>query len=235
MEYAVTLERFKGPLDKLLELVQKQQLDINHVSLAEVTGGFLSFIAQLEKEKISNAVLADFLVIASKLLLIKSKMLIPALVLDEEEEQDIRVLEIQLKIYQKIKEAQYCLKNRWKAFPLMGNREFLMNRRAIFYPPSITPQDLAVVLVNVTKEIEKFRPIEAVKTEVINLQNKIKEVLQRITKEPVNLAHLSNKGSRKELITLFLAVLHLLKDELVSVEQNASFGDIVIAKKQNIK
>lgn len=232
MEYTLTLEHFQGPLDKLLELVEEKEFDINFVNLAKVTGGFLKYITTLEREEISNTVLADFLVVASKLILLKSKMLIPTLELSDEEEQDVHQLEIQLKTYRTIKEAQNHVKSHWNVVPVMRHREFLMNNKAVFYPPRLTSHDLYKAFTTVVEEIGKFKPIEFVRTEIINLQNKIEELLQRITEKPTSLAHLRKENSKKELIALFLAILHLLKDEVVSVEQQHSFGDIVVAKKK---
>ena len=99
MLYELKLETYQGPLDKLLELVEGKKLEITKISLADVTADFLNFLKKLESEGANHSLIADFLVVASKLILIKSKVLLPALTLSEEEESDIHDLEARLKIY----------------------------------------------------------------------------------------------------------------------------------------
>jgi len=84
MKYEVRLEKFNGPLDRLLELIEARQLEITQINLAEVTGDFLKYIESLGSEA-GVDVFADFLVVAGKLILIKSKALLPNLDLTEEE------------------------------------------------------------------------------------------------------------------------------------------------------
>ena len=99
MPYELSLEYYKGPLDKLLELVEEKKLEITQISLAEVTADFLNYLKTLDESRANHSLIADFLVVASKLVLIKSKMLLPSLPLDEEEESDIRNLEERLKLF----------------------------------------------------------------------------------------------------------------------------------------
>ena len=76
MNYQVKLQQFAGPLDKLLQLIEERNLDITQVNLAEVTADFLSYVKNLE-QKTAPGIVADFLVVAAKLVLIKSKILLP--------------------------------------------------------------------------------------------------------------------------------------------------------------
>ena len=85
MNYELTLEAYQGPLDKLLELVEAKKMEVTEISLAEVTADFLDYLKKLEAENVSQTLLADFLVIASKLIFIKSKILLPSLFAGEEE------------------------------------------------------------------------------------------------------------------------------------------------------
>ena len=232
MQYTLNLEHYNGPLEKLLELVEKNELDISLISLAKVTGGFLDHLSKLQEKDTPHAILADFLVVASKLLLIKSKALIPTLELEEEDEEDIQNLETQLKIYKKIKLAKELIKDGWREMPAMTSRELLMTKEAFFYPPkTLKIKDLADAFKKIVQEIEKFRTVEVIKTEIINLEKKIKEIVQRITSMPAELKTFSGGNSKKELIVLFLAILHLLREEIIEVEQTKPFGEIHIAKK----
>lgn len=232
MSYILNLEAYQGPLDKLLELVEAQKLDINQISLAKVTADFFNYLEKMQRKGVPHSVLADFLVIASKLLLIKSKVLIPALELGEEEEENIQELELQLKLYKEIKDAKEHIKSKWSDLPKMASREFLMAKEVLFYPPQkIGVAQIVKAFETILKEIEKFKPVEHIKTEIINLRDKIKETLERITDSPINLKKLSKRGTKGELVVLFLAILHLLKEELIDVQQNNHFGDILIVKK----
>jgi segregation and condensation protein A len=230
-EFIVESENFQGPLDKLLELVKKEKLDINQISLAEVTGKFLEYLTELKKnETISYSVLADFLVIASKLLLIKSKVLIPSLELEEDEEEEVRNLEVQLKIYSQIKEAEKKLEEKWHKYPTMAEREFLANREAFFYPGNTSIKNIKKFLSLITEEIKKIKPVEKVKREVINLKNKMEEVMKKISNHPTGLKSFFQNGSKNEIVVLFLVVLHLFRDEKINFEQNKRFGEITIKK-----
>jgi len=230
--YELNLENFQGPLQKLLELIEEKQMEITVVSLADVTGGFFDYLKKLEAGGADHSLVADFLVIASKLLLIKSKVLLPSLPLTEEEEMDIQGLEGRLKLYQEFKKAQVHIKDIWSVSPVMFSREYLMTKEATFYPPkSVTPSILAKVAAKVAGELEKFlKPVVAVKNEIIHLKQKIEEILKRLTEAPIGFKKMHAGRSRGELIVLFLAVLHLIKDQLISADQGGQFGEIEIAR-----
>src|SRR4051812_11243524 len=99
----VQVEQFEGPLDLLLQLIEQQQMDITALSLANVTEQFLNYVRTLEEKNPIN--LADFLIIAAKLLVIKSKALLPNLEFGEEEEEAAYDLAEQLLTYKKFKEV----------------------------------------------------------------------------------------------------------------------------------
>src|SRR4249920_742770 len=101
--FRIKTEVFEGPLDLLLSLVEKRKLFINDISLAKVTDDFIAYIQKFDNMPMADS--AQFILIASTLLLIKSKSLLPSLTLSEDEEEGIHDLETRLKIYQRIKEA----------------------------------------------------------------------------------------------------------------------------------
>ena len=227
--YELTLEKYQGPLDKLLELVLDKKLEITEVSLAEVTADFLSYLEKLAEERADPSVIADFLVVASKLVLIKSKNLLPSLVLEE----DVRLFETRLKIYAEFKNAQRLIKEKWNDYPQMAAREFLSTANVSFYPPKkVTGKDIYSALANIVGDFQKIMmPVKRIKIEIINLKEKIEEVLRKLTSSPVGLNSFNKGGGKSELVVIFLAILHLIKSQLVSVEQTSNFGDIRIAKK----
>ncbi len=233
MSYELRTEAFQGPLNKLLELIEEKKMEITIVALADVTGGFFEYLKKLEESRVDHSLLADFLVIASKLLLIKSKVLLPSLPLTEEEESDIRSLEGRLRIYQEFKKAQVHVKDLWHVSPVLFSREYLMTKETVFYPPkSVTAELLAKASAKVAGELEKFlKPIVKVKNEIIHLKQKIEEVFKRLTEAPVGFKKMHADRSRGELVILFLAILHLIKDQLISADQDGQFDEIVIARK----
>ena len=116
MSYELKFDYYEGPLDKLLNLVEEKKLEITAVNLAEVTADFIKYVETLEAEG-ARGTIADFLIVASKLILIKSKVLLPGLELSEEEESDVRSLEFRLKLYKELKLAQARIKSGWSVPP----------------------------------------------------------------------------------------------------------------------
>ena len=95
--YQVKTQAFEGPLDVLLNLIEERKLEITQVSLAEVTGHFIEYV---EREHIPPGIIAEFLAVAARLLLIKTKALLPFLTLSEEEEEELVDLETRLKKFE---------------------------------------------------------------------------------------------------------------------------------------
>ncbi len=230
--YELSFEYYKGPLEKLLELIEEKKLEVTTVSLAEVTGGFFDYLGKLEEAGAGNFVIADFLSVASKLLLIKSKFVLPSLVLSEEEEEDIQGLEKRLKVYQEFKQAKVYIKEMWRANEVMMTREFLKGMAQSFYPPkSCKASDFETALKRIIAEMEKFlKPVVKIRNEMINLKKKIEEVFSHLAESPVRFNDLHGGGGKKEVVVLFLAILHLIKEQLVRVEQEGRFSDIMVAK-----
>lgn len=239
MAYELKLEQFSGPIEKLLELIEEKKLEITQLNLAQVTADFLTYLTTIEKR--APNILADFLVVASRLLLVKSKALLPNLVLEQEEEEGIRDLEERLKIYQEFKAARNHLKNLWQERPLVFSREFLASRFSYlpenksFYPPkNLKPSDLKNVIDRLLSELQKFvYETKDFKLEIINLEEKMREFLERLkTAQTVNFGKMTDSQSRAEIITCFLVILHLIKDHLIDVQQDTHFSEITIEKIQ---
>jgi len=110
-QFKIKTEIFEGPMDLLLSLIEKRKLLINDVSLAKVTDDFIAHLQNREVYSIKDT--SEFLVIASTLLLIKSRSLIPSLDLSLEEKTDIQDLELKLKIYKRIKELSTYIKSKF--------------------------------------------------------------------------------------------------------------------------
>ncbi|MDO8466844.1 MAG: segregation/condensation protein A [bacterium] len=231
--YEVKTQQFAGPLGKLLELIEEKKLEITAVSLAEVTADFLRYVKTLEKT--APGVIADFLVVAAKLVLIKSKALLPMLELSKDEEEDIKDLEGRLRIYREFKQASGFIKNLWDrnvsayARPLF----FSLGEQSIFYPPEdLKISDLARAVNNLAAILKVLLPEEqTVKRTVVTIEQKMEELLNRFKDAGQHsFRTMSGQKARHEVIILFLAILHLLKERIINVEQGSQFEDMVIQK-----
>lgn len=237
MNYQVKTQQYIGPLDKLLELIEEKHLEITQISLAEVTANFLGYLKELS-EQVQPAVLADFLAVAAKLVLIKSRVLLPMLELTKEEEADTKDLEERLKIYREFKAASGCIKEFWDKNKIACPRPFLfaLGDQAVFYPPEkLGVSDLVRAVGNLTAALQMFLPdTQKIKKAVLTIEQKIEELLNRIKEAGrQSFRTLVKEKSKEEAIVLFLAVLHLFKDQIIKVEQEKEFGEIAIEKISN--
>jgi len=232
MSVNIKVEQFEGPLDLLLQLIEEQKLDISTVSLANVTEQFLAYVKNLSEKIPIN--LADFLVIAAKLLVIKSKALLPNLELGIEEEEEAFDLTQQLLLYKKYKEAGRFLKKLDLKRHQAWTREVDFSDRVTFYPdPEITVDLLAGSLKNLASELrEIIKKPQEVMREVISITEKISHI-QRLISEKIEMSLsslLKDARNKTEVIVTFLAVLELTKQRILVVEQDSLFSDIVIRK-----
>ena len=232
--YQVRLKVFEGPLDLLLHLIEKEELDITTVSLTAVADQYLEHIAQLEH--VSAEALADFLVVAAKLLLIKSRALLPAPPrLEAEDEEDLgEELVRRLREYKKLKEAAQLLRGREEA----GLRGYL---RVAPLPRLERELDMTGVsigdLVSAVREALSVEPPLASADRVIGAPIiSISDVIERIQALFARQSSFSfnrllqSAGGRIEIIVSLLAVLELIKAQQVRVQQEHLFGEILIQR-----
>ncbi|HEX9503558.1 MAG TPA: segregation/condensation protein A [Patescibacteria group bacterium] len=228
----IKTEQFEGPLALLLQLIEEQQLDVSTVALAKVTEQFLNYVKNLQEKNPIN--LADFLVIAAKLLVIKSKTLLPNLDLGEEEEEAAFDLTTQLLLYKKYKEAARHLKRLDLKRQQLWTRDVDFYERVTFLPdPDVSIEILTNSLRNVAAELKNIiRLPQQVMKEVVSISEKIIHIQALIAgKLETSLSSLlKDTKSKTEVIVTFLALLELTKQRLVSLEQSAHFQDIIIKR-----
>jgi segregation and condensation protein A len=247
--YQLQVGEFSGPLEKLLELIEEQKLEVSEVSLATVTDGFLQYLEKFKHEgeigeesfRIDLRVLADFISVASKLIFLKSKYLLPGLALTTEEEADIKDLEERLKIYQQLKPAIKVINALWRANHKSYSRPYFLGKgtglapgQTVFYPgKKLDTESLQAALSNLFETLKTYdMETETIKEKIVSLEEKISEVLGRIQKEGnMRFTNLSGEQSRSEMIVVFLAILHLAREQLVLLEQMDNFSDIMVTKK----
>ena len=243
-EYHVKTHIFEGPLDTLLSLVEKRKLFVNDISLAQVADDYMAYVKSLESFPIADS--AHFILIASTLILIKSKSLLPTLSLSEEEEYSIEDLEARLKEYQKYKALSAHLSERFGI-----HAEYLRlpskDKIIIFAPDKNTSASkMAEVIQSIIAQIPKkeFIP-KAVVQKVVSLEEMMDDLSERITAnlkmsfKDFSLNHSQNglgsafgalanltPEAKLHVIVSFLAMLELVKRGMIQVRQDKNFHDI---------
>jgi len=231
--YTVKTAVFEGPLDLLLELVTKRKLFVNDVSLSQVTDDFISYIDKHEEFPIGES--AEFIVIASTLMLIKSRSLLPMLKLTEDEEESIHDLEDRLVLYAKVKELALALK---KIFgkQIIFEKIPTKNPLVVFSPDSKTDTvNLLLALERVIDALPKKELLpKVIVKKVISLEEMIEKLAERVSRATkLNFKDFHNsKGvmtyeKKVSIIIGFLAMLELVKRGAIRVSQ-VDRGDIEI-------
>lgn len=242
--YKIKQGTFEGPLELLLSLIEQRKLFVNEISLAEVTNDYISHIKSLN-EVPSDKHISDvsyFILIAATLILIKSKSLLPNLSLTDDEEEKITDLETRLKLYKIIKNASIEIGNNF------GTRVIFMPNERIWSEPLFSPDSkitlnnintsILEVLAHVPKQIEKLPEIEVKR--IINIDEIINSLTDRI-QGAINLSFKkftessgaeNQEEAKVHVIISFLAMLELVREGIIDVIQNSSFGDIEINKQE---
>jgi segregation and condensation protein A len=233
-DFTVKTKEFEGPLDLLLSLIEKRKLFINDISLAKVADDFIAYVRSFESLPMGDA--AHFILVASTLLLIKSKSLLPNLSLTEEEEGDIRDLEIRLKIYQRIKEASRNIKDSYGTNPIFEpSKDRPMT--PVFSPhTSMNPAQLLSSIKNLLRSLPKKEVLpKALVRKVVSLEEMITKLTTRVTSGlRMSFKDFSgeHKGEKVNIIVSFLAMLELVKQGVIHVNQESHFGDIHMESKE---
>lgn len=228
----VELPGFSGPLDLLLSLIEEERLDVAAISLASVTDQYLKHLESAEN--LSPEHLADFLVVASTLLLLKSRRLFPDLALTEEEEERVASLESQLREYRRFREAGLALVDLWNRGVVLAAREGFQGLPPAFYPPpGFTIAQFRESIGTVVSNLPRLGMLaQEVVRRIVSIEERIRDIQGRIT------AHARfafedvqrSAGSKLEIIVSFLALLELVKQRLVVAEQTGAFRDILVLR-----
>jgi len=244
--YQVSLPQFFGPMDLLLALIEQEELEITKIALAQVTDQYLEHIETLKQaspepaEWVTPDALTDFLVVAARLVLLKSQTLLPKpppSIISEDEEDSADDLIQQLKDYKRFKE----LASRLGEMQETGLRSFIR----VAPPPKIEAKltigdvDLDDLLAAVRKVLEvKPEPPDVnsvVSPETITMGKQISLIRRKLAgSKQLSFDDLLNqRHSRIEVIVTLLAVLELLKRKIITVEQAERFGEITIVRLEN--
>lgn len=236
--FKVTIENFEGPIDALLQLIEKRKLPINDISLADITDDYIRFVTGLEGQSLSNT--THFIFVASTLTLIKSKSLLPTIDLSDEEEGDIESLKQRIAIFQEYQRAAGLLRSRMRSMP---SRYFPKSKKqSIEFIPheTLTTKNLRDSLLGVFKEIPEKKSTKkegsvriAVHIEEMmhSLQERLEQALSTDFHSFVG-SYTKNTSEPKEVIVYrvvgFLAMLELVKNGALDVQQDENFSSILI-------
>lgn len=230
MVAAVTLEKFNGPLDLLLELIEAEKMAITEVSLSAVTEQFFNYLQGLEETNPEE--LADFLVVASRLVYLKSRQLLPYVYPPEEDEGAL--LAEQLKLYKKYADASRYVETRWNEGGVAyGRLEPARPATDFILPLNGQINDLHHAF---TLLLTRLKPLVVLPKVSIDHTVSVKERVAAIYDLFKRVKKLSFKdvlgtaANRTELIVSFLAILELVKEQKVSVTQSAAFADMTLDK-----
>lgn len=232
--YRINTEVYTGPLDLLLQLIEKAELDITRLALAQVTDQYLEHLHHLEDQ--DPAEVSAFLVIAAKLVQIKSAALLPRPSLPSlQPEEDLgEALARQLIIYKKFKQLSRFLEEREAA----GLHSYLrLDSNPSLQIPSkldlseLTLEDIVQAARDVFGNPNNLPPLsEVVSSPRFTIRQKINIILETLQKSgSTSFSHiLSGKKSRLEVVVTFLALLELVKRHMVGANQDNLFGDITL-------
>ncbi len=220
---------YEGPLDLLLELIEKRKLLINDISLASVADEYMARISTMEELPVGET--ADFVTLAATLLLIKSRSLLPSLTLTDEETKDIKELEYRLAVYQLIKESAGSLRKGFNSTMLYEGSS--PEPDPLFVPDkAITPQSLLEAARTLMQGFPQLAvlPKVAVK-KIVSLEEMIGKLQERVAAAiRLSFKEFAGQGRREkgEVVVSFLALLELVKQGIIRATQEKEFGDIVL-------
>lgn len=236
--YQVKLDAFEGPMDLLLHLITKNKIDIYDIPMAELTKQYLDYLHAMREFNMEIA--SSFLVMAATLLQIKSRMMLPKVKKEDEDEEEDPRLELveRLLEYRKFKEISSTLGKMADVQDKFVSRKPLDLPVHHLPPGNLSPQLLleafqSVLAVKVKAEPQAVR----VARETYHVRDKMRAILQRLQKAKGRLrfADAFATGSKPELITTFLALLELMRLRSVRVTQSQAFADIFITAGKETK
>lgn len=221
----VSAATFNGPLDLLLQLIEREELDITQVSLAKITEGYIAELQALEELPLDE--LSEFLVVAAKLLLIKSRVMLPGEPIEDEVASD---LERQLRMYKAFVDASKHIAKLYNRKKVSYPRDGWVNVEPIFNPPpGVAPTTLRGIFSEILHELEPIvRLPETVIIRTINIREKISQIRDLLIQEKTTSFHrlLGQAQNKTEVVVTFLALLELVKQRTITLDQPEPNGDV---------
>ena len=231
MEFTVKLDRYEGPYTKLLDLIAERKLSITEISLASVADDYISYVRSLGEKNLVD--ISQFIVVASTLVLIKAKSLLPGVTYTDEEEKQVHDLEYKLELYAMLMDACKVVRNNYGKAPLYARDRIIYRGEPVFVWDQRITQNMLHSIAALT--LQSFViPKQLVKVAVeqaLRIEHVIEKMLERVrTMKAVTLGSLAEGAAtleerKKLLIVNFLALLELVRSGAIHANQESG-GDI---------
>lgn len=233
MHYEVKINEFEGPLDLLLHLIKKSNIDIYDISLVEITNQYLDYINKMEELNLDIA--SEYLVLASELLQYKSSMLLPKKedTPDDYEEDFKSELIKKLVDYKKYKEVCETFKvleeNRSNFYTKTPSDISLYSEKSL-NNDNVTVDDLIDAFKKFMERREFEKPLNTkITTKELSVSDRVVEIRNMLrNKKSVNFMELFTRRDKSYVVVTFLSILEMAKDLEISIEQDNNFNDIII-------
>lgn len=238
-KYSIKIDNFEGPLDLLCYLIDKNKMNIYDVNLNDITEQYIEFLNTMEEMNLEIA--SEFLVMASTLLYLKSKKLLPK---QEEEEEEITEEELIRRIieYKKFKEISKVFKENYKIYAnrfYKGQEEIELPKQKLekdYEPEKIPEVYRQLIERNSVKINQNAKNIEKIAlVDKYTVAEKVKEMYKILTKQKkfiFNKLFAINKKEKQEVVTAFSGLLEMSRRNKVETSQEEIFGDIVVEEKK---
>lgn len=237
MEFTVKLDRYEGPYTKLLELIEQRKLSITEISLVSVADEYIGYIKLLDKKNLVD--ISQFILVASTLMLMKAKSLLPGVVYTEEEEKQVHDLENKLLLYALLTEASLKIKGLHGTSMLYSRKPASQKYMQVFVPDARVDVAMlqSIALLTLATFIQPKVLVKVAVEQALRIENVIEGLLKRVSAAgSVSLQSLASgavslEEQKKILIINFIALLELLRSGGISAEQHSDGGDIQIQQK----
>ena len=239
-KYAIKIEKFEGPLDLLCTLIEKNKMNIYDINLSEITDQYIEYLNKMEKLKLEVA--SEFLIMASTLLYLKSRNLLPN---KQEESEEITEEELIRRIieYKKYKDITEKLKQNFQNYSdriYKSQEEIDLPKQELYikYEYGMIPKIYSQLIERNEEKMNKnAKNIEKIAiTETYTVSSKVKEIFRELIRNKkivFNKMFSVNKRSKQEIVTAFTGLLELSRRSKVETNQEELFGDIVVEKKKH--
>ena len=224
----VFLEAFEGPLDLLLYLIRRQNLDILDIPISEITKQYMGYIELLKELQFELA--AEYLVMAAILAEIKSRMLLPRPVDDEDEDDPRAELVRRLQEYERFKQAAEDIDD----LPREGRdwvvaSAHMVDRKVIQIPPEVNLDDMLAALRDVLGRAELFSSHQ-VQMEPLSVRERMTSIMDRLRRNPYLEFHhfFTAEEGRMGVVVTFLAMMELTRERVIDIVQNEAMGQIYL-------
>ncbi len=229
--FQVKQGRFEGPYTKILELIESRKLSISEISLSQIADEYIAYVKSLET--INPLDISQFIQVASTLMLIKAKSLLPQMEYTSDEKEEVNTLEKKLELHKELKLAEENIKSIWSKNVLISREEIDYKVGKVFVPKSVNLANLFSVAVLTLAKMPNFERLKNVAVrQAVKLEDVIERMISRISENMTSLKDFAKsmggteKEIKKNIIVSFLALLELLRHGKITASE--SEGDISI-------